>query len=405
MPGVFYKLGVSQTLKTLGLAPEEDHTLRNVGVGAAAVSPFAGLIGQKAITQDPFTNETIPRRNLRDISQMARPGDVIATTEPRWSGWKLFQSPVTGTEFYHSFPVVARRGNAATAVTAGELAEPEYQRMTTTGLKRKLEELRGGLIREGYRDVVLLRPREGMSPEQIRELQQTLLERAKTPYAPRRGVEALLRDIFVPKIPGLENLGQPVCSGNVCSTLPAQSQKLVTGTDVVKGKPAKHVLTADYLREGSPYEAIAARVASKPRFSPRTTKLLGLGARAGLGLGLGAAAYGISEDPALAAVPIGAIAAPALGRTISQRLAIRRAQQQATQQGKTLSTPALQTAKREGYNAFRPFKQFVEYLGAKEPADLKKFRNITRRTIPLALAGGAATYLGAKGIERLIKQD
>lgn len=393
-----YKLGARTLRQRLGLQEPEDHTVRNVAMGAAAASPFMGLIGQKPITKDPHLDPSIRRTTLRELSELAKPGDVVVSSEPHWSGWKLFQTPVTGTEFYHAFPVVGQRQGQGTGVTAGELHDPKRKKpLTTTGAKRQLEELRSDMMRQKYRDVMLMRPDQPLTPEQIKAFQDEAVRRAQTKYAPSRGVRALLRDIFVPKIKGLENVS-PLCEGNVCSTLPSQTHKAVTGADLVPGKPAKSVLTADYLREGSGLKPIAAHVSSTPRFSPRAMRALGLGLRGGLGLGLAGGTYAVSEDPALAAVPLGLALTPTLGRRFTARIAEHQARRSAEAAGKKVTPALLEAARKRGYNVFRPLGHAVNYIGDTSRAGRLKLKGIGKRTIPLALAGGLASYLAAKGV-------
>lgn len=395
----FYKLGARTLRQRLGLQePEKDHTVRNVAMGAAAASPFMGLIGQKPITKDPHINPSIRRTTLREISELARPGDVVVSSEPHWSGWKLFQTPVTGTEFYHAFPVVGQRQGRGTDVTAGELYDPKRKKpLTTTGAKRQLEELQSDMRRQKYRDVMLMRPDQPLNPDQVKAFQEETLRRAQTKYAPSRGVRAFLRDIFVPKVKGLENIS-PTCEGNVCSTLPSQAHKTVTGTNLVPGKPAKSILTADYLREGSKLKPIAAHIRSTPRFSPRAMRTLGLGLRGGLGLGLAGGTYAVSEDPALAAVPLGLALTPTLGRRVAARLAERRAQRAAETAGEKITPALLTTARKRGYNVFRPLGHAINYIGDMSQTARLKLKGIGKRTIPLALAGGLASYLAGKGV-------
>lgn len=404
----FYKLGRQNILQRLGLA-DEDHTARNIAVGGAMAAPFAGLIGEKPITKDPYTNTKITRKSLKNLEKMVQPGDIVVTSDPGMSGWKLFQSP-TGSSFYHAFSVPGMNPDAghAALLNAGDLfnnGEPLGQ--SAKSILRETDTLRDALAAKGYQDAVLLRPKEPLSPQQMQELQKLLIERAQQPYNLGLGARAIAYDMFVPKIPGLEKL-RPTCQGDVCSTLPAQAEKIVRGTDIVKGKPAKYVLSADFLRKGSPFSPVAATIKGSPATTPRMQKLLRYGPRAAVGLGLGAATYGLSEDPTLAAAPVGFVAAPEIARRLSQVAETRKIKRMAAKNVAKYKDvgaleEALEAAKQTGHNKFRPLRQLVNAIGNKDLKQVARIKNITRRTLPLAVAGSLGTYATAKGIEHLIR--
>lgn len=404
----FYKQGATRALSNLGLGQNEDsHTGRNVAVGAAAAAPFTGLIGRQKIINDPFTNRNIKRVNLRQLENLAQAGDIVVTTDPARSGWKLVQAPTQGTEFYHSFPVVEGKAGrpTATALTAGEFSDPEYQKMKPSKLKGYLDRVREGLKAEGYRDAVLLRPSKSLSPNEIEELQKTLLERSKQRYDLKRGIVSYLRDLFVPTLPGITGRGGRICNGDVCSTLPAQSIEQASGQKLVPGKASKHVNTSDLLREGTHLKPIAAHVSAGPTMSPRMLRALNLGVRGGVGLGLAGSAYALSEDPALAAAPVGAVGATIGARKILPHVYAMREQRAINQLSKKLkprvTASRAQAARKRGYNAFRPMTQLLQHVGSTDAKSIAKLKNIKYRTIPLALAGGAAAYLGTRGLEKL----
>jgi hypothetical protein len=396
MPGAFHKLGANRALQALGLSPQpEDHTLRNVGIAAGAGAPFLGLIGRQQIKHDPFFNQNISRMSMEELERAARPGDILLTTDPAKGIIPKAQAGITGSEFYHAQPVVGRRGGVGTTLTAGELAEG-FEGVSRRGILRELDPISESIKK--YRDAVLLRPTEPLTAEQLAKLQDEIIARAKTPYAPKRGLTTMLRELFVPKIPGAENFGRVVCQGDVCSTLPAQSMQAIE-RNLLEGKPAKGLITSDYLRSKA-LEPVGAHLGGAPMMSAKALSRAKWLTRGGLGLGLAGTVYGLSEDPYLAAAPVGMVALPAAARKGLTELGGYRAKQKALR-GK-LTEEALEEAieqgRRKGYSTLRPLRQITNLLGAKTPEQIAKLRGITRRTVPLALAGGLLSYLGAKGL-------
>jgi len=301
---------------------------------------------------------------------------------------------VTGSEFYHSFPVAGRRGNRGVYATAGEYNKVPWAKDISNKslLRNYFDEIKAGLRGEEYRDAVLMRPETPLTPKQKRVLQERIVERARQPYKTQQGVRGFLKDVFLPRT-GV-GPGKMVCEGNVCSTLPAQATYEATGRNVGEafGKKPSEMLTADYLREGSGYKPVAARIASKP-LSPATLKRLNIAGRGALGGALGLGAIGAIEEPELLAAPVGAA-----GLTIGARHALRNLMPliEARRAGSKLTPKQLAAAQTKGYNIIRPATKFMDVLGGKGDYARGVMRNITRRTLPLGAAGGLGAYLLAK---------
>jgi hypothetical protein len=410
-----YKLGVSDALARLGLTqPEESHLGRNLAVGGLAAAPFAGLIGRQKLIHDPHAGAEIARaKTLHDLSRQARAGDVLVAGRPKWTSWKLFQTPITGSPFYHADQVVAPGryflageryiDPADFTDKKGVLDKARYE----AALKHQAQLSPRRAIwqasniadygRHGYEDVVLLRPKEPLTPAQLAAIKREAAEGARLPYKMSVGTKSVAKEIFVPKLnlwQKLRNLvrrNKPVvCQGNVCSTFPAQAlQDAGIVEQVVRGKAPPSVLTADYLRSGA-FEPVThwRSPTAAPEMSAKALRRLGLGVRGALGLGLAGTAYGLSEDPLLSAGLLGTAATPTAVRALLN-----------------LKKPGM------GYETFRPLSRAMSDItrvaeGGKDYArGLKGLKRIGGRTIPLALAGGLATYLGAKGIQKAIQNE
>lgn len=411
-----YKLGVSDALARLGLAEpeEESHLARNVALGGLAAAPFAGLIGRQKLIHDPHAGAEVAKaKDLYELSRRARAGDVLVAGSPKWSGWKMVQSPITGSPFFHADQVVA----PGRYFLAGErfvdpkdftdkkgvLDKVKYE----AELKRQAELPPRRAIwqsshipqygQHGYEDVMLMRPKKKLTPAQLSALKREAARGAQLPYEFSVGTKGVAKELFLPKLniwQKLRNLVQRnkpvVCKGNVCSTLPAQSlHDAGVVEQVVRGKAPQSVLSADYLRSGA-FEPVMhwRSPTAAPEMSAKALRRLGLGVRGALGLGLAGTAYGLSEDPLLGAGVLGTAATPTAIRAL------------------------LDLKKRGlGYETFRPLSRGMSDInriaeGGKDAIKgLKGLKRIGGRTIPLALAGGLATYLGAKGIQKATQSE
>lgn len=363
-----YKLGARHALADLGTRiletlhlrkPEEDHTARNLLMGGAAATPFLGLIGQQKIKHNPLRSKDIARLTPEEIARQAKPGDVLLTGYPN----QPYTGALTeGSPFIHAEPIVGTRRGTGVGVSASHL------KGETGGLRQlqaKIPTLTERFQVLGPTDTLLLRPKKRLTAAQQHAYREAGYEAARQPYSVGRAVRSHLRNWFVPNISLLESA--PNCVGNSCATGAAQTFQKATNQSILPRRSPKNIIASDFLRSDA-YEPVAAHLSSK--LSPHTAHLLHLGARGALGAGLAASVYGVSEDPALAAVPIGAMAAPALTRA-------------------TL-----------GYNTARPWTQLL----TQGPKRAARFRNILGRTLPLTIAGGLGAYLVARQLRQKLTE-
>jgi hypothetical protein len=259
---------------------------------------------------------------------------------------------------------------------------------------------------QGYEDSILLRPKtlEGkkIRKKALEQLQEAIVRGSEREYKAGIGMRGVLKDIFLPKIFQRKPGTPPVtCQGDVCSTLPARALE-ETGhiKGVVRGKAPHEVLSADFLRSHE-FEPVMAHISKGKALSPRAMKILQYGGRAGLGLGLAGTAYGLSEDPALLAAIPGAMIAPGLVRRVMDQ-----------RQRKTLGEKKFEKIKvTRGREAVPSRGALIKALeerhikGRTGEIAKKIMRRFGTRTIPLALAGGLATYLGTKGIQKAIQTE
>lgn len=384
----FYLYGRQQAVERLGFrkialnTPEDDgiSTGQGVAMGAAAISPFAGLIGQKKLIHDPHINPAGERyKSITDLARAAQTGDVLVTTKPNFSMWKQTMTPFTGTDFYHAQPVIGRRGGQGLSSSAGEFHDPSYKgapHKQIVGDASKIPEMAAD-----YSDYVLLRPKN-VNKRQTAQVAQNSTKRLTREYDMFNAMKAWAHDLFVPKIPGAENMkGNTICEGNVCSTLPAQALKEVTGRDVVPGKPSKFVMPADFLRSDQ-YDMIGAHLPNK---GPSTFArgVLPYASRAALGAGLAAGTYATTENPELAAVPAGMAAGNALGPKLLK--------------GKDVPD-LIEFADALTNNQ--------DHHGAYTPNEVSKItRKYLKYKLLPQLAGGALAYGGALGLRHLLAKQ
>jgi len=364
---------------------EESHTGRNLAVAGAAASPFAGLIGQDKILHDPHLDPNMRRfRSMGDLSRAAQPGDLLMTTKPNRSMWKATISPLSGSEFYHAQPVIGRRGGHGTTVSAGEHDQPLFRKQVSTkgGIRefiRNTDKVHEMSQNQHYPDVMLLRPKRPMTPEQLKAFEQELVQRTTHPYSPGKAIGTWLKEIFMPKVfdrSGAKN-NAPICEGNVCSTMPAQAYAS-QGVNVLPNKRSQDIFPTDFLRSDQ-FEPVGVRLENQYMTSPTMRKLMPYLARGALGAGLAGATYGISKDPALAAAPLGLMAGTTAATALGKHLYSKR-------QGKVPNT-------------FELLNGLFELKGKKRNNMLKKYLGVRA---PLALGGAAASYYGAKKLEELL---
>lgn len=355
---------------------DESHTGRNLAMGAAAAAPFAGLIGQQPIKHDPILNRNIPRvKSMRDLSRVAQPGDVLMTSKPSNSIWKSFIKPLSGSEFYHSQPVVGKRHGKATTISAGEHDDPSWKNWSDKDRLKSTTSVSN--FGEEYPDVMVMRPKKPLAPDELKRFVDSNMQRSKAPYDSQKALGTWLKETFVPKIKGLENSPMPgTCKGNVCSTMPAMAYA-DAGRTVIPGKAPQDIFPPDFLRSDE-FEPVAARIKNPYLASPLARKVMPYAARAGLGLGLAGGVYGLSKDPALAAIPAGMIAGGSAASALSRHFTGR-------------GSPSL-----SGFLGDLPDARGATRQGL--------IRGFTRKTLPGMLAGGALSYLGGRGLEHLLKE-
>lgn len=373
----FVAQAVRKIAEAVAPADDEDHRLRNYAMGAAAAAPFAGMIGQKPVIHDPHLNPDIQRfATMAELSRQAQPGDVLLTTKPGGSVWKSAIQPLSGSEFYHAQPVVGRRRGHGTTLTAGQYDEPEYRR-NLKAVRRDAETIRDMSKTQEYPDVMLMRPKKKLAPEQLAAFKDEALRRSRTPYDHVKAPMTWLKEMFLPKVDlGGKNVRPPVCEGNVCSTLPAMAYERA-GVDVLKGKRSQDIFPPDYLRSEA-FEPVGVRLKNEYATSPALRKAMPYMTRAGLGAALAAGTYGVSKDPALAAVPVGA-AAGAMGANALAR----------SLRGKGL--PSLMDF----------LTQLPELKGKRRAALVRDFAG---KSVPATLAGAGLAYGGAKALQHWLAQ-
>jgi hypothetical protein len=315
-----------QAASLSGTAPEEatqdtkTHALRNVAIAGAGASPFLGMIGQEQLRHDPYLNKNVRGfGSMSELARHARPGDVVLTSKPTGSVWKSFIKPVTGSEFYHAQPVVGRRGGKGTSLSSGEFSASEWKRSNKKKILSATDPVDVAMHDEGYKDVLLLRPKKRMSPDELQKFVNENVSRSRAPYDRYKSVGTWLKETFVPKIgPFAGGKAPPVCKGNVCSTMPAMAYERA-GRSVVPGKRPQDVFPTDFLRSPE-FEAVGARLRSRYTISPAARRALPILTRAGLGAGMAAGVAATAEKPEVAALPVGALAGAAATGAIHKRV-------------------------------------------------------------------------------------
>lgn len=356
--------------------PEESHAARNVAMAGAALAPFAGLIGQERLRHDPHYNRKIRRVGSNSqLARLARPGDVIVYTDGAGRDvFKAFSTTNSGSEFYHTTTVHGTRGGHPLAGVADDFEGPKAEVLRGASperIRRNAWRLRDVLKNQGDVDAVLLRPREAMSPAQAKAFADEAARRSAQKYNMTRATGSAIKDIFLPKIKGLERRpAAPLCDGEICSSLPAQASA-VAGRPHIEGKAPKDVLPSDYLRSKN-FRAVAARSTAPPPTALRRAAPYLL--RAGLGAGLAGTTYVASEYPEALTVPAAVAGGAALSGVLAKRLGAQ--------------TPSLLGA------AVRAVDGRVDrsYAGA-----------FAKTRLPGALLGGLAGYYGTKKLREYVR--
>lgn len=398
--------------------------------GGLAASPFLGLIGERKIRNDPFYSKAIKRLTPKQLEELARPGDVILGSQRGTKSvrYKLPQLYTTGSEFYHAEPVAAQYAptfsdpDTGKTVTEGKLKGQtiEAGRMSYSGkkdldvkklLKRGPEGYTQRIPFTEYEDIALLRPDKKLTSKDTLRLQQALIEGGSKPYSKSMGIRALGRDLFLPKIRNITGRFGPHVhtEGHMCSSFPATTWEKLFGQQIAAGKHSKHVLPADFLREGSPFKPIAASLKNPEALKHILAKRMAF--RGGLGAGLGSLGLAGYYEPEVFPGIAAGVGAPIGIRKLLQYLR--------TKDPQTITNPRIQKLlqklkpTQEASHLLPTGKQIVENLGSFKDAirHIRETRSIPKgwkslnllkrfgtRTAPLALGSGLAAYLGTKAL-------
>lgn len=254
-----------------------------VAATAAGASPFLGLIGQKKLIHDPTYNSKIKRMSRLELERLARPGDILVASKGAFDWYKAPQEAVSGSPFYHVEPVVTRRGGRGRTMDAGHIFAMEGP-VGTRSRKHMREYSRSFAPHE---DMVLLRPKKPISPEQMKKYLADITAGGSHEYQKLNAVTAWLHDLFVPKL-RKPTKARYECKGGICSTVPGQALANIQ-RDVVKGVGARQLMPADFLRSKN-YDVVGASLTT-PQKATFARKVMPYAARAGLGALLAAGAY------------------------------------------------------------------------------------------------------------------
>jgi hypothetical protein len=368
--------------------------LGGTALGGIAASPFLGMIGADPITKDPYRNKNIKKFTLEQLERMAQPGDVIASTTNKWGrgAWKIPQTLSSGSDFYHSESVYGGKGNKPNpkgkkytmtgGMMGGEFPYNPGGKPTRAQFERRLSEMSNF----ADDDIVLLRPKQTLTKEQMEAFHNSMHNRSALPYDRGQAVKNYLRDIFVPKITKKSPATNPNCPGDICSTLPSSSLEEAAQRRAHPKIESKHMMPADYLREQSAYDVLGATNKYGPALkNPRLTRVL---ARGGLGAGMAGTAYGLYKEPEIMAGVAGAAAVPSLAQKYMER-----------KQMKTNPVLGTDTVRDIVKGKLPNYKDFVDQL-LNENGPPDAIKHFKRRTIPLALLGGLGAYGAAKGVTK-----
>lgn len=380
-------------------APQEGSNLaRNVAVGSLAAAPFAGMIGQKSLKHDPTLGHAAGQRykDLEELSRNARPGDVLALGKPEGGFFKHMIAPVAGSDFYHVQPVFGQEthNGITRGLTSNTGALSDYDLPHKKRIRNMQEDapwVGGDLEKHKYHDVVLMRPKQKLTPAQQKVFNEQAMIRSAQPYDTTKAVSNWLKDLLVPKIKGVTDRGQQLageCEGNICSTVTSQPFHQATGKSVVPGKAAQDVMPADFLRSDE-FEPVGHHLSRKTKGMLRNPyqrafqKAKPVLTRAGIGATLAGGAYATSEDPALGGAVVGAGAAGLTGHMLARHHLGERAAQ---------ALPS-------------PNDLAASFMVGGSGADAKALRtHLGTRTVPLYAAGALAGYGGVKGLQHLWKK-
>lgn len=385
---------VSAFLKRAIEEAEEEGGLRSKLLGGAALSgiaasPFAGMIGEDPITKDPYTNKNVKKYTMGQLQRMARPGDVILSTKDKWGRglWKVPQVLATGTDFYHAEPVYSKRGKGRTSITAGQFGDGSWGNPLATSTARETNPFLDPITKTFKKDdIVLMRPNKRLSPEQQEQFLKNIYARSHAKYDSPTAIKSWLKDIFVPKRSGTSV--DTTCSGNVCSTMPAQALADTTKQRVHPSKTPNRTLPADFLRSQSGYSPVGAT--NKFESVLKNRNLSRMLFRGGLGAGMAGTAYGVSQEPELGAGLAGAIATPMLAQKLYRNKYVAEHPRMTAD-----------NAKASVRKIIPHWGDVVSTIGHKEQAANILRKNFLGRTLPAAALGGLGAYGAAKGVSAI----
>jgi len=354
--------------------------------GGLAAAPFAGLLGEQKITKDPYYSKKVKRLSPRELERLARPGDVILTSQR--AGTSLYKSPqlyTTGSEFYHAEPIIARSRGLGRTIPAGLLENmkgqtPQQIRKRKGGVKSYTQPIPF----DEYQDIALMRPEKKLTKAQIRQFQDAIITGGVKPYSKPMGVRALFRDLFTPKIPGVTGHTGPMgCKGSMCSSLPAVSWDKIFKERIARGKHPGHTLPADFLRSGSHFNPVAASIGNPEILKHILAKRMAF--RGALGAGMGGAGVAAYHEPEILPGVAAAAGVPMGVQAILNKTKAGRGDQMLP--GGMSAIEYLASLK----NARRAGRKVPKALAG-------AFKRFGTRTVPLALGSGLAAYLGTKDL-------
>jgi hypothetical protein len=365
---------------------------QGAAVGAAGLAPLAGMIGQKKIVHDPLFNRNIARtKTIQDLARMARPGDVVITTTDgyRRFPFKVPQSIISGTDFYHAEPVVRRANGLGETLSAGSRDHASWGPVSTKRVFNSADPMNKHLVGD---NILLMRPKKPLSRAEHSSFMNEMGQRLKQPYDAPHNIPTWLHDLVVPKVTFGTPKVDPCRGKNICSTLPAQAFATATGKRITSGKNPTRTLPADFLREDSAFEPVAAHIRRNNVGiikNPIRSRLLGRGA---IGLGSAGLMYGATEKPEIPAALVGALGTEAIANKLYRH---------------SLRNVITDSDKRDMHVRHKiPVTwSALDAIGDKTPYGRGVHKAYFSRTLPLMLAGGLASYGAVHGIRSLLNQN
>lgn len=363
-------------------------------MGAAAASPFAGLIGEKPIIHDPLQGaEGQQFKRMRDVSRAAQPGDVLLTSKSKGSLFKNFITPAGQSQFYHAQPVTGRQDGVGYTMSAGDLYDQGISPSKAKNFDTPIHDYMKNDA-TSYSDAVLLRPKTPLTKEQLKALQTSYGQRVVRPYDNTKALSTFARDLFVPKLDALtKGRAETVCEGNVCSTMPAMAYNEATGKRVIPGKASQDVFPTDFLRSDQ-FKLVGSHVTPETAALERSAlrKASPWLLRGGIGAGLAGGTYAASEDPALVAGGAGAYGA---NKAIDAAF---------TNEIPEAARKLLPVSAYEQFPTLWEAGDAAMTGGLRNPETREILKRFSTRRLPVLAAGGALAYGGAKALQNAFSE-